>query len=96
MRGRAFIVVSYDIVDDRRRLKVAKALLDFGGKRVQRSVFEGYITPANLEKLRERVRKVIDDREDSVRFYRLCDLCLESIEHMGAAEPIEAPGLLII
>ena len=96
MKGRAFIVVSYDIVDDRRRLKVAKTLLDFGGRRVQRSVFEGYITPANLEKLQARVRTLIDAKEDSVRFYRLCDVCLESIEHMGVAQPIEEPGLLII
>jgi CRISPR-associated protein Cas2 len=96
MRGRAFIIISYDIVDDRRRLKVAKTLLDFGGKRVQRSVFEGYITPANLAKLRAKVRALIDEQEDSVRFYRLCDVCLETIEHMGAAQPIEEPGLLII
>ncbi|HHY54207.1 MAG TPA: CRISPR-associated endonuclease Cas2 [Chloroflexi bacterium] len=96
MKGRTFIVVSYDIVDDRRRLKVAKTLLDFGGQRVQRSVYEGYITPANLEKLRQRVRRLIDEKEDSVRFYRLCDACLESIEHLGAAQAIDEPGLLII
>lgn len=96
MKGRAFVVVSYDVVDDRRRQKVAKALLDFGGQRVQRSVFECYITTANLEKLRQRVRKLIEEKEDSVRFYRLCDTCLESIEHMGIAQAIDEPGLLII
>jgi CRISPR-associated protein Cas2 len=96
MRGRHFVVVSYDIVDDRRRLKIAKTLLDFGGQRVQRSVFECYITPANLEKLRQRLRKLIEEREDSVRFYRLCDDCQSVIERMGQAQPIDEPGLLII
>lgn len=96
MRGRNFIVISYDIVDDRRRLKTAKALLDFGGRRVQRSVFECYITPANLEKLRQRLQRLIEESEDSVRFYRLCDDCQGVIERMGQAEPIDEPGLLII
>jgi CRISPR-associated protein Cas2 len=63
---------------------------------VQYSVFEGYITPANLEKLRERMRRLIEAKEDSVRIYRLCDVCLESIERMGEAKPIDEPGLLII
>ncbi len=96
MKGRQFLIISYDIVDDRRRLKVAKMLLDFGAQRVQRSVFECYITPANVEKLRERLRRLVDEQEDSVRFYRLCDVCLETIERMGAAQPIDEPGLRII
>lgn len=96
MRGRRFVVISYDIVDDRRRLKTAKALLDFGGRRVQRSVFECYITPANLEKLRQRLQRLIEESEDSVRFYLLCDECQNVIERMGQAEPIDEPGLLII
>jgi len=96
MRGRYFIIVSYDIVEDRRRLKVAKLLLDFGGRRVQRSVFECYITPANLDRLRQRVERLIEAKEDSVRFYRLCDECLAVVERIGVAEPIDEPGLLII
>ncbi|HHW86811.1 MAG TPA: CRISPR-associated endonuclease Cas2 [Chloroflexi bacterium] len=96
MKGRHFVVISYDIVDDRRRLKIAKTLLDFGGRRVQRSVFECYITSANLEKLRQRLGRLIQESEDSVRFYRLCDDCQSTIERMGQAEPIEEPGLLII
>ncbi|GIW89758.1 MAG: CRISPR-associated endoribonuclease Cas2 1 [Pirellulaceae bacterium] len=96
MRGKRFLVISYDIVDDRRRLKVAKTLLDFGAQRVQRSVFECYITPANQEKLRQRLQRLIDEQEDSVRFYRLCDECLTTVERMGVAAPIDEPGLLII
>ena len=96
MRGRSFIVVSYDVVDDRRRLKIAKVLLDFGGQRVQRSVFECFITPANLEKLRQKVQRLIDEDADSVRFYKLCDGCQATVERMGKAEPIDEPGLLII
>jgi len=38
-------VISYDIPDDERRLKVAKILLDFG-RRVQYSVFEAHLAGA--------------------------------------------------
>ena len=91
-----FVIVSYDIPDDKRRLKVARVLLDYGGQRVQRSVFECYITPRNLIQLRERLHNMIAEREDSVRFYRLCGVCQPLVERLGTAEPIDAPRLLIV
>jgi CRISPR/Cas system-associated endoribonuclease Cas2 len=45
------IVVSYDIPDDRRRLRLAHALKDFG-VRVQYSVFECHLEPDGLDSLR--------------------------------------------
>jgi CRISPR-associated protein Cas2 len=91
-----FVIVSYDILDDKRRLKVARVLLDHGGQRVQRSVFECYITLRNLDQLRDRLRKVIAQEEDSVRFYRLCGACQFLVGRLGVAEPIDAPGLRIV
>lgn len=96
MSDRLFVIVSYDIPDDKRRLKVAKVLLDHGGQRVQRSVFECYITARNLDQLHQRVRKVIAEDEDSVRFYRLCAGCQALVSRLGVAEPIDEPGLLIV
>ena len=43
-------VISYDIVSDKLRNKVAKILLDYG-KRVQYSVFECYISQKQFEEL---------------------------------------------
>lgn len=40
--------ISYDIPDDKRRLKIAKILLDYG-PRVQYSVFEAQLDTAALE-----------------------------------------------
>lgn len=91
-----FVVISYDIPDDRRRLKVAKALLDYGGERVQWSVFECYITARNLERLHQRLRRIHDAEEDSIRFYRLCGECRLTVERMGQAKAIDEPGLRII
>jgi len=96
MSTNIFLVISYDIVDDKRRLKAARVLLDYGARRVQRSVFEGYITPRNLTALRQRLLRVIDAAQDSVRMYRLCGGCQTTVERFGVAEPIDEPGLLII
>ncbi len=94
--GEQFVVVSYDITSSKRRLKVARLLLDYGGERVQYSVFELYITERHLERLRARLQKLVDTEEDSVRFYRLCAACRPKVEYVGRATPIEAPGLRII
>ena len=91
-----FVVISYDIGNDRRRLKTANLLMDFGGKRVQRSVFEGYITARNLKRLKRKLQELIDEENDSVRLYFLCESCRSRLVCMGAAEPIEEPGLRII
>jgi CRISPR-associated protein Cas2 len=91
-----FILVSYDIPQDKRRLKVAKTLLDFGGERVQRSVFECHITARNFERLQERLRQIHEPAEDSIRFYTLCENCRPRIILLGQAVPSEEPGLQII
>jgi len=91
-----FILVSYDITNDRRRGKLSKLLEDFGGKRVQRSVFECYLTAKNYEKLLTRLNKLMDPETDSVRFYTLCESCQGKIKYLGVAEPVEMPGLMII
>lgn len=91
-----FLVISYDIPDNRRRLKVSQALEDYGGVRVQYSVFECHLTAAQLAKLRRRLEKVIDAEADSVRFYTLCDNCQARLAFLGRGEPTPEPGLRII
>jgi len=81
-----FVVVSYDVADDRRRAKVAGILLG-SGERVQFSVFECHLTREELERLRAKLTQVIAPAEDSVRFYALCERCRQSVivEGKGAA-----------
>lgn len=64
-----FIVVSYDISDDKRRLRVMKTLKNFG-THVQYSVFECRLKAAQIAALQERLRPHIG-QGDSVRFYYL-------------------------
>ena len=82
-RDASFIVVSYDIRDDRRRARVFKAMQDFG-KRVQYSVFECELRPRDYTRLVDRVFKLILPEEDSVRLYYLCETCVPKIRSLGA------------
>jgi CRISPR-associated protein Cas2 len=80
-----FYVVSYDIPDDPRRTKVAKILDDFGD-RVQYSVFECLLDKDLLEKMIDRLEKVVKLDEDSVRVYALCGNCEKVIKVIGQGE----------
>ncbi|MDW8318527.1 MAG: CRISPR-associated endonuclease Cas2 [Anaerolineae bacterium] len=80
-----FIVVSYDVVDDRRRTKVHKALKNFGAP-VQYSVFECQLDEKTLARLQKRLRQLVDVKEDSVRFYQLCEGCVSKVQVMGVGQ----------
>lgn len=91
-----FVVISYDIADDKRRLKTARLLLDFGAARVQNSVFECHLTPPHLERLRARLARLHKPEEDSIRIYHLCESCRPKAILIGLAQPTPEPGLLIV
>jgi len=80
-----FIVVCYDIPDDKRRTRVSKALEGYG-YRVQKSVFECEVDLQLYNKMRSRLAKMIDASEDSVRYYSLCQSCLPKIAISGLGE----------
>jgi CRISPR-associated protein Cas2 len=89
------IVVSYDIPSDRRRTKLAHKLKDFG-KRVQYSVFECHLDERALQTLRERIGRLLDLEEDSVRIYRLCKECDGLLEVLGTARRTDDPDIYVL
>jgi len=92
---RSFYVVVYDVVNDKRRLKVAKYLESLGD-RAQKSVFEVYLTPPELEKMLQKLSKLIRSDEDAVRVYDLCTACRGKVHSLGQGEITSQPGLVII
>ena len=67
--------MAYDVSTEtragqRRLRRVATVCLGYG-QRVQKSVFECRVTEAQLEELEDRLRREIDEGEDSLRIYRL-------------------------
>lgn len=90
-----FHLISYDIVEDKRRVKVSKTLKDYG-TRVQYSVFECLIEREQLQELQERVAKIINEDEDSVRVYVLCERCRDNIRVMGQGRVTEDEEVYIV
>lgn len=90
-----FYVISYDIPDDRRRLKVAHMLEGYG-ERVQKSVFEAHLDERGYADLRKRLGRLIKADEDNVRFYRLCADCRLTVEAIGRVGVTPEPGLMIV
>jgi len=77
-----WVLICYDISDDRIRLKFSSELEKFLD-RVQKSVFEGKIRESDLEYIKNFASSLIDYRTDSVRIYRLCSSCSTSTETIG-------------
>ena len=77
-----FMVISYDISEDKRRTKIHKMLKSYG-QWMQYSVFECDVTDSQYAKLRARLSKMIKPEEDSIRFYFLCACCHPKVERIG-------------
>lgn len=91
-----FLVVSYDITEDRARRRVVKILEDYGG-RVQKSVFEcANVTEAQFLKLKNRLEDEIDATTDSLRYYILCRGCIDKIEFVGIGEHFRKDNFRVI
>jgi CRISPR-associated protein Cas2 len=94
------VVVCYDVdttkKEGRRRLRrVAKTCLNFG-QRVQDSVFECLVEPVQFIDLKNQLAKEYNTIEDSLRFYLLGKNWKNRVEHMGAKEPLDLEGPLVI
>jgi len=86
-----FYTITYDIPDDGRRVKVANTLKSFG-ERVQLSVFECWLNPAQLEQLKKLLQKKLEPTEDGVRIYPVGG----TVEVLGVGRLTENPDFLIL
>lgn len=76
-----FIVVAYDISDDKRRNSVMK-LLEKVGKRINLSVFECMVSDTTLARLKVDIARKIDRKNDRVAIYPICIGCYSKIEYL--------------
>jgi CRISPR-associated protein Cas2 len=93
------VLVSYDVATkdpggSRRLNRVAKACEDFG-QRVQYSVFECIVDPAQWAVLKHRLIDEIDEEKGSLRFYYLGSHWRRRVEHVGAKAGVDQEGPLI-
>jgi len=93
------VLVTYDINTEtpagRKRLrKVAKQCLNHG-QRVQNSVFECILNPAQLKQLQGNLADIINQEKDSIRYYFLGNKWRQRVEHIGAKPSIDLEGTLM-
>ena len=94
------VLVTYDVstteANGATRLRaVAKACRDYG-QRVQFSVFEIEVDPAQWTKLKARLESIIKPEFDSLRYYYLGANWSRRVEHVGAKPAADLNGTLIV
>ena len=94
------VLVTYDVATssnggERRLRQVAKICLDYG-QRVQNSVFECKVDPAQFVEMKARLFDAADLEHDSLRFYNLGAEWDRRVEHHGAKASWNPNGPLII
>ena len=94
------VLVSYDVSTSsaggaKRLRRIAKVCTDYG-QRVQFSVFECIVDPAQWALMRNKLIKIMDEKYDSLRFYFLGSNWKPRVEHIGAKEAIDFEGPLIV
>lgn len=93
------MLVSYDVARDEngaKRLRHVAKLLEDYGQRVQYSVFECLVDPAQWIELKNKLLKEINPDYDSLRFYSLGANWQRKVEHVGQKEPLNPQGILIL
>lgn len=94
------VLITYDVstqsaAGKARLRKVAKECVNYG-QRVQNSVFECMLDAAQLLLLKDRLVSLINEKEDSLRFYYLGNNYKTKVEHFGNKMAYEAEGVLMI
>lgn len=94
------VLITYDVStvteDGKKRLrKVAKQCVNYG-QRVQNSVFECLLEPAQFAQLRRTLEAIIDKKEDSIRYYLLGKNWKIRVEHVGAKETFDPEETIIV
>ncbi|MBW8351035.1 CRISPR-associated endonuclease Cas2 [Bacillus sp. IITD106] len=93
------ILITYDVsttsAAGRKRLrKVSKACQNYG-QRVQNSVFECVVDATQFATLKIELSNIIDEKQDSLRFYQLGNNYKTKVEHIGVKGSIDIEGPLI-
>lgn len=94
------VLITYDVntttdAGKKRLRHVAKQCVNFG-QRVQNSVFECLLDPAQFTALKNRLEGIIDPEKDSLRYYFLGSNWKRRVEHVGAKTTFDPEGTMIV
>lgn len=90
-----FVVIAYDIPNNKRRTRLHKKLKDFGNP-IQYSVFECLLDRDEIVEMKAAVDKIIKPRLDHLRYYHLCGSCRKKIDVIGRSEIVQRSDVLFV
>ena len=93
------VLVTYDVnttdkLGQKRLRQVAKKCVNYG-QRVQNSVFECLLEPAQFVKFRNELEAIIDFEKDSLRYYMLGSNWKRRVDHVGAKASYDPEGAMV-
>ena len=94
------VVITYDVNTEtaagRKRLRqIAKQCVNYG-QRVQNSVFECLLDPAQCRMLQAKLLSIMDEELDSLRFYYFGSRYEQKIQHFGRNAGYQPEGVLMV
>ena len=94
------VLITYDVNTEdaagRKRLRqIARQCVNYG-QRVQNSVFECLLDPAQCKKLQAKLCSIMESEKDSLRFYYLGNNYKNKVDHIGVKESLDMKGPLIL
>ncbi len=94
------VLITYDVstetAEGRTRLRRVSKVCESYGQRVQKSVFECLVDPAQWARLRQRLTDETKLSEDSLRFYFLGKNWKVNVEHVGLQTAYDPEGPLVV
>jgi len=99
-RAKMLVLITYDVntetpIGKKRLRQVAKMCVNWG-QRVQNSVFECLVDPAQFAELKNNLEKLVNPKTDSLRYYYLGKNWEHRVEHFGAKEGYNPEGFLML
>ncbi|PLR77437.1 CRISPR-associated endonuclease Cas2 [Bacillus sp. V3-13] len=93
------VLITYDVstvssAGQKRLRKVSKICQNYG-QRVQNSVFECIVDATQFATLKIELATIIDEDQDSLRFYQLGNNYKTKVEHIGVKESVDLEDPLI-
>ncbi|NLH15113.1 MAG: CRISPR-associated endonuclease Cas2 [Phycisphaerae bacterium] len=94
------VLITYDVNTEtpqsQKRLRHVAKICENRGQRVQKSVFECLVNPAQWVEMRQKLTTTIDPQTDSLRFYFLGSNWKRRVEHIGAKPSYDPQGPMIV
>lgn len=94
------VIITYDVavtspLGTKRLRQISKQCVNYG-QRVQNSVFECVIDYSTFLILRKKLLGIMDEEQDSIRFYLLGNKLEGKIEHYGIKQGYDPKGFLMV